>query len=65
MLIFEYTVGEHVKSSIVRLLKLVAQLIGISTSPSQKTMEKGEKRFELFRQRDVADAEQRKGDRAQ
>lgn len=64
MLIFEYTVGEHVKSGIVRLLKLVAQLIGISTSPSQKAMEKGEKRFELFRQRDVDQEEQRKGGRA-
>ncbi len=53
------------KSSIVGLLKLVAQLIGISTSPSQKATEKREKRFELFRQRDVAHAEQRKDDRAQ
>lgn len=65
MLIFEYTDGGHVKSGIVRLLKLVAQLIGISTSPSQEATEKREKRFELFRQRDVSHAEQRKDDRAQ
>lgn len=42
------------KSGIVRLLKLAAQLIGISTSPSQKQTGEREKRFELFRQRDVA-----------
>jgi hypothetical protein len=65
MLIFEYTGGGHVNSRILALLKLVAQLIGISTSPSQKATEGREKRFELFRQRDVAHAEQRKNERAQ
>lgn len=65
MLIFEYTIGGHVKSRIIALLKLVAQLIGISTSPSQRATEERDKRFELFRQRDVAHAEQRKNERAQ
>ncbi len=65
MLTFEYTIGGRVKSGIVRLLKLVAQLIGISTSPSQSPKGEREKRFELFRQRDMAQAEQRKDDRAQ
>lgn len=50
------------KSRILALLKLVAQLIGISTSPSQKATEGREKRFELFRQRDVAHSEQRKNE---
>ena len=49
------------KLAIVRLLKLVAPLIGISTSPSNKTPGK---RFELFRQRDVAPAKQSKDDTA-
>jgi hypothetical protein len=65
MLIFEYTIGGHVKSRIVGLLKQVAQLIGISTSPSQSPKGEREKRFELFRQRDIAQAEQRKNDRPQ
>jgi hypothetical protein len=65
MLIFEYIYGGQVKSGIAGFLKLVAQLIGISTSRSQKTTEKRETRFELFRQRDVAHAEQRKDDREQ
>lgn len=53
------------KSDIISLLKLVAQLIGISTSPSQKAAEKREKRFELFRQREVALTEQRTDDSVQ
>ncbi len=53
------------KSGIIGLLKLIAQSIGISTSPSQKAAEKREKRFELFRQRDVPHTERRKDDRAQ
>jgi hypothetical protein len=65
MLIFEYTIGGNLNSGIVGLLKLVAQLIGISTSPSQSPKGEREKRFELFRQRDIAQAEQRKDDRAQ
>lgn len=53
------------KSGIVRLLKLAAQLIGISTAPSQKPTGEPEKRFQLFRQRDVAHVEQRKDEGAQ
>ena len=65
MLIFEYIAGGKMKSGITGFLKLVAQLIGISTSPSQSPKGGREKRFELFRQRDIAQAEQRKDDRAQ
>lgn len=53
------------KSGIVGFLKLVAQLIGISTSSSQEATEKREKRFELFRQRDAAHVEQRNDNGAQ
>jgi hypothetical protein len=54
-----------VRFDVVGFLKIFAQSIGISTPPSSKTKDGVERRFTVFKQKEVLREEKQKDDKAQ